>query len=50
MDLEADLVELTPEVRGVFDDAPVWTEGGILSRREEGGESPRQLRLRVVRK
>jgi hypothetical protein len=42
VDLKGNLVELTPGVRGVFKDTPVWTEGG--------GESPRHLKLRVVRK
>jgi Tol biopolymer transport system component len=49
-DLNGNLAELTPGVRGVFDHGPVWTESGILFRREGGGESPRQLRLRIVRK
>jgi len=50
VDLKGNLVELTPRVRGVFDDAPVWTEGGILFRRG-GGETPmRYVRLRVVTK
>jgi len=50
VDLEGNLVELTRGVRGVSDDAPVWTEGGILFRRG-GGETPmRYVRLRVVTK
>jgi len=50
VDLEGNLVELTPRVRGVFDDTPVWTEGGILFRRVGGNVPGRHLRLRVVRK
>ena len=50
VDLEANLVELTPGVRGVFEDTPVWTEGGILFRREGGNAPMRHLRLRVVKK
>ena len=50
VDLKGNLVELTPGVRGVSDDAPVWTEGGILFRRVGGNVPGRHLRLRVVTK
>jgi len=50
VDLRGNLVELTPGVRGISDYGPVWTEGGILFRRDGGNVPSRHLRLRVVRK
>jgi len=50
VDLKGNLVELTPGVRGISDYGPVWTEGGILFRRDGGNVPSRHLRLRVVTK
>jgi Tol biopolymer transport system component len=50
VDLKGNLVELTSGVRGISDYGPVWTEGGILFRRDGGNVPSRHLRLRVVRK
>jgi len=50
VDLEGNLVDVTPRVRGVFEFAPVWTEAGILFRRGGGNIPPGQLKLQVVNK
>jgi hypothetical protein len=49
VDLKGNLVELTPGVRGTSDAAPVWTESGILFRRDGGNLPSRHIRLRVIR-